>query len=213
MAWRRLVPILRSSWYWTWRQSYSAIASRPYPRHWERSLQYGYQAGRTYNRSCCGRCNHFLRFVVLRRRLSQEADPITSQAVSGHAQVDAPSSPASQGPARGLDSNASGQAVRRWSKNGPGENASIAVAYLSGRRSRQRRPVSRRTVASPKRVPEASSTVDAHGIDSIEAKSAEAALEAGSMLSSAKARSSARSISRANMCAVSPVRVTPSRLR
>ena len=109
MAWRSLVPILRSSWCWTWRQSYSAIASLPYPPHWERSLRYGNQAGRTYKRSCCGRCNHFLRFVVLRRRLSQKADPITPQAVSGHAQVDAPNSPASQGPARGLDSSASGR--------------------------------------------------------------------------------------------------------
>jgi hypothetical protein len=100
---------LRSSWCWTWRQSYSAIASAPYPPHWERSLRYGNQAGRTYKRSRCGRCNHFLRFVVLRRRLSQKADPITPQTVSGHAQVDAPNSPASQGSARGLDSSASGR--------------------------------------------------------------------------------------------------------
>jgi hypothetical protein len=41
-------------------------------------------------------------------------------------------------------------------------------------------------------------------IDSIEAKPAKAALEAGSMLSPATPRLSARSVSRVNMCAVSP---------
>jgi hypothetical protein len=76
-------------------ESYSAIASLPYLRHRERSLCYGNQPVPIYKCSCCDRYNHFLRFLVPRRRLSLKADPITSQAVSRHAQVDGPSSPAS----------------------------------------------------------------------------------------------------------------------